>query len=136
MLFVDLYGELKHWMGERPSVLRPYILDKQWDYVDFPMTVEDIRRRFVCGSLLVLPATLDPKHPSIPVDFLDSLRAVQAGTPHPNAAVPTARKERYKVGNYHAHRRKELWMLQCRDLVKNQHPIVEPGSVATEVSPT
>ena len=96
VLFVELYRELNRWIGEKPSVLNPIVFDKEWDYVDFPITVGDIKRRFACGSLLVLAEIfLDPKYLSMPEDLLQSLRAVQAeGNPPP--LTPTNQFNRSK----------------------------------------
>ena len=51
-------------------------MDKQWEYVDFPLKLGDAARRYACSNLVVLAKTyLDPKYGSMPEDFLDCLRA-------------------------------------------------------------
>ena len=51
--FVELYRELNRVMIEKPSVLNLLVLDKQWEYMEFPVKVGAVARRFACSSLLV-----------------------------------------------------------------------------------
>ena len=70
VLFVELYSELNRVMTAKPSTLNPCVLDKQWEYVDFPLKVGDVARRYACSNLVVFARTyLDPKYGSMSQDF-------------------------------------------------------------------
>ena len=74
VLFVDLYSELNRVLTAKPSNLNPFVMDKQWEYVDFPVKLGDAARRYACSNLVVFARTyLDPKYGSMPEDFLDCL---------------------------------------------------------------
>ena len=90
VLFVELYSELNRVMTAKPSNLNPFVMDKQWEYVDFPVKLGDTARRYACSNLVVFARTyLDPKYGSMPADFLDCLRAVMAeATPVPQTPPP------------------------------------------------
>ena len=70
VLFVDLYSDLNWVMIAKPSNLNPLVLDKKWDYVDFPVKVGGVARRYACSNLVLFARTyLNPKYGPMSPDF-------------------------------------------------------------------